>query len=253
MNKRVFALVSVTTLTGIVVMGTSLGGCKAEVVGAEPDATAPTPTSTTTATPECSKKPCIDAQPPPPPPPDACPSPEAIDATQLPWKSPTRSPGSCTQAEVDAFTSKFDTDQDLAAAKASITNTACRECIFAKDGATWAPLVENAAGEVAVLNVGGCIAIASNKDACGKAYQNWFDCRFEACAGCPDGDSTALQKCLSAASKKGAACYAAFEAVVPQCGDDQTVADAEAACDNTKYIFEAPIRAQCVGLGDADL
>jgi len=249
MVKKLFALASMTALTGVVAAA-SAAGCSTTVtdVGGTDGGGTPETSTGTDSGPKKDSGPVVEEDTGP----GTCPTPDAIDATQLPWKSPTRAPGSCTQAELDAFVAKFDTDQDLAAAKASITNTACRDCIFAKDGATWAPLVENASGQVAVLNVGGCIAIASNKDACGKAYQQWVDCRFEACGECPDGDSNAFQKCLSAASKKGAACFAAFEAVVPQCGDDQTVSDAEAACDNTKYIFEAPIRAQCIGLGDAD-
>jgi hypothetical protein len=179
---------------------------------------------------------------PDPPPGGTCPTNDPIDATSLPWKSPRKLHGSCTQPQVDAFIASFDSSKDLATAKASITSTTCRNCIFGPDGATWPPLVETAAGEVAVINVGGCIAVASNNDKCGKAYQQWSDCRFEACADCADG--TAFSSCVAAASKT--ACKAAVDAVTPACGSATVVSDAETACHNTKYIFEAPMRALCV-------
>ncbi|MBS2012079.1 MAG: hypothetical protein JST00_04285, partial [Deltaproteobacteria bacterium] len=47
----------------------------------------------------------------------------------------------------------------------------------------------------------------------------------------------------------------AFDDVVGAsgCGDTDTAANAETACDGEKYVFEGAVRAQCIGLGDGDL
>jgi hypothetical protein len=124
-----------------------------------------------------------------------------------------------------------------------ITNATCRACISgAQSSATWAPLLEDSMGQLAELNVGGCIAIASGNASCGKAYQNWFDCRFEACAACAQAD---LSTCLDAASQAGGACVNAVNNVSTVCGSAITAADT--ACQGTSFVFEGAIKAQCIG------
>jgi len=179
-----------------------------------------------------------------------CPSTNEIDATTFPWNPPTRLPGSCTEAELDAFVKHVAANDDPAKWKAGAwtDSEACRSCVFAKDGATWAPLVENASGQLAVVNIGGCVAIASGREACGRAAQQWRDCYVEACSDCSTGEKDWFQKCSELA--KVGACKKAFDALVPSCGDAQTLAAAEAACDGATFVFEGPIRAQCIGLTD---
>lgn len=154
------------------------------------------------------------------------------------------------QSELNALVKYVDENDKAKYAdwKNSVANATCRACIFGKEAdAKWKPLLENAKGELVGLNVGGCIAIASGKEACGKSYQNWFDCRFEACAMCPEGDNAAVQKCLGNASK--GACKKAFDDVGTICGD-QAIGDAETACDGAKFVFEGPIKGQCIGLAE---
>ncbi|MBX3186049.1 MAG: hypothetical protein KF819_03500 [Labilithrix sp.] len=180
-----------------------------------------------------------------------CPTTEEIDAKKLPWKPPTIAPGACTDKDLAAFVKFVDSadNNDYKQWKGSVQNTRCRDCIFGKDGQTWSPMVENAQGDLAVLNVGGCVAIATGNEACGKAYQNWVDCRISACSTCPGGEPRAVQSCLSKAND--GACKAAFTEVGTVCGEDK-VADAEKACKGSKYIFEGPIKAQCIGSGGGE-
>jgi hypothetical protein len=181
----------------------------------------------------------------PPPPGLGCPTTTPIDATTLPYQSPFVSKGSCTAGDLTALSTYVDGGGTFPGWKTSVSPT-CATCIFGKETeTTWKPILENAAGAIAQINVGGCIAVASGSDACGRAYQQWFECRPEACEGCPPGDSAALQKCY-AASTKGA-CKKAFDSVSAVCGD-QVIADAETACDGDKYVFEGGVRAQCIGL-----
>lgn len=191
------------------------------------------------------------SRPPPPQVEDAeapigCPTTGTIDATLLPYKSPFVSMGACTAGDLAALVTYVDNNGTFPGWKTSVP-VACAACIFGKETeATWKPMLEDASGTtLAQMNVGGCIAVASGSDACGKAYQQWYSCRPEACVGCPDGDSALLQKCLSAASK--GPCKKAFDGVTAVCGD-LVIADAETKCDGNKFVFEGPIRAQCIGL-----
>lgn len=127
-----------------------------------------------------------------------------------------------------------------------VTSASCRACVFgAETAAQWAPLIEDAAGQLVGLNVGGCIAVATNNVSCGKAYQNLFDCRFEACAACPSG-GTPLQACLETASKPGNACATAVQNVGTICGAGIDAAEGACSPVGTKFVFEGPIKAQCI-------
>jgi hypothetical protein len=180
--------------------------------------------------------------------PGVCPVLVPIDATLLPWAPPAISAGACSTAELDALVAYVDMNPGAKYPdwKASVANAACASCLFGNESdATWRPFLEDAAGALVQLNVGGCIAIASGSVACGKSYQEWFECRFDACTDCAPNDTAALQKCLAAASK--GACKNAFDAVGTVCGDP-TIANAETACNGDKFVFEGPVRAHCIGL-----
>lgn len=176
-----------------------------------------------------------------------CPSADVIDATKLPWKPPTPPQAVCTEKELTQLVAFVDKSSDPQSWQSGdwTTNAACRACVFAKETATWAPLVIDESGRVDSINVGGCVAIASGKEACGKAYHQWRSCYLEACGGCPEGDSARFSTCVNAANK--GACKKAFDDVVPACGDIETANDAETTCEG-KYTFEGPVRAQCIGL-----
>ena len=246
MVKKIFALASITALTGVIAAATA-AGCSSTIT--EPGNTPETGTPVVEAGPkkEAGKPGDEEVEPES----KECKGLTEVDATGLPWKAPFKSVGDCTQKDLTDLV-KYVDDNDMAKYadwKKSVASAACSACIFGKEtDATWRPLLENAKGELVGLNVGGCIAIASNDDKCGQSYQNWFDCRFEACGDCPSGDTAALQKCLSAASKGG--CKKAFDAVSTVCGDEK-IGAAETACDSDKFVFEGPIKAQCVGLSDA--
>jgi hypothetical protein len=243
MVKKMFALASVTALTGLMV-SVAAAGCSSTTTETSGGSDAATGSETSTkkdAAPPVEDDAAVDT---------TCKGTTPVDATQLPWKSPTKTIGACSEAELKTLVDYLAANDTAKYAdwKKQIGNAACNACMFGKEAdATWAPLAENAAGDLTVLNVGGCIAIATGNDKCGQSYQNWFDCRFEACADCPSGDTASLQKCLSAASKGG--CKAAFDAVGTVCGD-QAISDGETACQGDKYVFEGPIRAQCIGLAE---
>jgi len=174
-----------------------------------------------------------------------------IDATSFPWKPPTRAPGSCTDADVGAMIAFIETTPTATfeQLQESITNVACRDCVFATETTTWAPIVLNAAGTgVVALNVGGCPAILSGKEDCGRKIQQWNDCLDEACVDC-----SGFPECPETARKKD--CKNAFDAMIrpTACGDAASAQAAMDACNRPedKYTFIGGVRAQCVGLSDA--
>lgn len=238
MVKKVFALATVTALSGSI--GTiAVAGCSSS----RASDTSESGVDGSGAKPRNDAADGVDAGAS-----SGCPSIDPIDATQLPWKAPAKMVGSCADkdlADLVDYVAK-NSGAQYGDWKKSVASAACSSCIFGKETeATWKPLLEDAKGQLVGLNVGGCIAIASGSDTCGQSYQNWFDCRFQACADCPNGDTAALQKCLSAASR--GACKTAFNAVTTVC-TDAVIGDAETKCQGSKFVFEGPIRAQCIGL-----
>lgn len=244
MVKKLFALASVTALTGLMVSVAAAGCSSTTTQEGETTETGPT---TDAGKKETGTTPTGDEEEAPVS--TVCKGVTEVDATQLPWKAPFKDVGSCTAAELKTLVDYVEANDTAKYAdwKKSVTNAACNGCIFGKEAdATWKPLLENANGELVGLNVGGCIAIASNNEKCGQAYQNWFDCGFEACADCPADDSDAFGKCRNTASGAKGGCKKALENVVTVCG--QAIDVAEPACDGTKFVFEGPIKAQCIGL-----
>jgi hypothetical protein len=245
MVKKLFAVASVTALTGLIAT-VSVAGCSSTTVqDTSGDSAVAADASKDAAKPKTDGSADEDTGAPAS---GTCPTLAPIDATALPWKAPSKLVGSCTDKELTDLVTYVDANSTAKYAdwKKTVTNPSCSSCIFGKEtDATWKPLLEDASGQLVGLNVGGCIAIASNNEKCGQSYQNWFDCRFEACTDCPNGDTAALQKCLTAASK--GACKGAFDKVGTVCGDT-AIGDAETACNGDKFVFEGPIKAQCIGL-----
>jgi len=240
MVKKLFALASMTALTGVVA-SVSSAGCSTTTTTTEEDSGTPTTEAGATDAKKDTNVTPTDSGP------GTCPTTDAIDQTQYQYKGAAIKTGDCTSADIDALVAYVDANKTAkyADVKNSVTSATCKACLFTVDGATWGPLVENAKGELILINSGGCIEAASGKLECGKAYHQFEQCLDEACVDCPEGDDTALSACYKAAAK--GACKAANTAITSDC------ADAISTCSDlsTKYTFEAPAKALCVGISDA--
>jgi len=252
-KTRILSLACLGAVAGIVVPVASSGcGGKTTLWGeGGPGGTSTTtsrPTGTTTSSPPSTGRP---PRPPEDPPedPGRCPTTTPIDYSNLPYSPPAVSPGACTRAQADDFIAFIEQESDPREWKASISTPACRSCVFGlSTGATWAPILEDSAGNPLALNVGGCIAIRSGLPACGKAYQQWYDCRFEACIDC--ADDREYSRCLATANKT--ACAKAFDNVPLSCGGIEGASAAETACNSSDSLsgLHGAIIAQCVDTPD---
>lgn len=239
MMKKMFALASVTALTGLVAAVAASGCSSTTSVSGDEGGTSVSEAGTD------AKKP-IEAGEEPDTGPATCPTTDPIDATTAPWKPPAVAQGSCTEKMIVDLVAFVDANKSTPYAdlKKQITDPTCAACLFVKDGDKWGAFVEKADGSFLRNNFGGCVAVTSGKEACGKAFSQFDDCLNVACQDC--ADDAATSKCQTAAGK--GACKDGAAAFVKECTD----ATAVTACDDLAqtYTFEAASRALCVGTGD---
>jgi hypothetical protein len=242
MVKKLFALASVTGLSGLVI-AVAAAGCSSTttIPGDVPD-TGATPTDSgkgkETTPPKGDDDDTTEAGP------ATCPSTDPVAAADLPWMPPTPTKvGACTQAQLDEF-NKFLTDNPTTTNAQFIDHikksspTTCGACVVTDAAAaTWGPL-PSSNGDLVTINIGSCFSLVSGKEACGKAIQNEFDCEFVACGDCTD--DTAFDSCRTK-SQKGA-CKPYVSGIATACnGVPATVDD---ACGS----FFDSMRVQCVSL-----
>ncbi len=226
MNKPFFALSSLASLAGLVVVlvGT---GCSDDSAESTVDATEPAGGDKTAAPPETPAPPkapgggdsndngggggdtpattCMDTKP--------------YDATTVRYHPPAVKARSCTAADIkmvsDELGSSAQVSIDDVKAKLAKQSKTCGDCAFGtSDEEKWAAIVLD--GTTAFLNGGGCVSVVSEKDACGQAYQQWNTCLNDVCAACTDQD--AKTKCLTDAQQ--GPCATASKALGDGCGRD---------------------------------
>ena len=193
MVKKLFALASVTALTGLVA-ASSLAGCSDSNDG---DGGGGTPDSGAPDVKKDSKTP-VD-------PGDGDVEPESCydsgSAAILSEKVTANFPGNlCTPAEVDALLAGcFGDGASEAKCEAVQTNsTACYECVLgpieAKDSfdiPVFLPVGSGGAGQISIY---ACIAVAIGMPECAIPLTNNSFCPANACATCEDSESKACQE-----------------------------------------------------------
>jgi hypothetical protein len=254
MVKRIFALVSVSAVaaafSSIAATGCSSSDKSSAIVQAEAGtlpALADGGQSEASAATDGGSTPATDAG-------GGCMEKNAIDATQFPYTTAEKAPGSCSQADLDAL-SKFFADNagvgdiKISDWEAKVT-PGCATCVFSDGtGTTWTPILTSG-DTLKDVNRGGCIEIVSGKKACGQAYQQATECRMSAClTTCTTQDD--FNTCLSdSASIFTGPCKDAYAAITTQCGNDLDAY--ENACKGTTWTFEGPVRVQCITGGAGD-
>ncbi|MBX3263197.1 MAG: hypothetical protein KIS78_10050 [Labilithrix sp.] len=249
MIKKIFALASVSALTGLV-SAAAAAGCSSneEPKGSASDG-APPPTQTNdggddTEGREPGSRP-NDTQ--------SCMETRAIDMTRFPYARAKRAANACTTQELDEISAFFRTKaqnaQDIVISDwAKSVSEGCAACVFSDGtGAEWTPILTKG-DKLDDVNRGGCIEIASGKEACGRSYQHVAECRLEACSNTCDtaeGFTACLQDVQGIFSGP---CKGAYDALERDCGTNE-LPTYEAACKGTAFTFEGPIRVQCINGG----
>lgn len=210
MVKKLFALASVTALAGLV-SAVGVAGCTTEAAAPtdtpEDDAgTKPKKDSgPATGDTEDDEEPlCYDETP--------------LDISGIEYHGARpATPGACAPS-FDKTINDFikanpqGTWDQLKAELVSKEGSACAECIFSKDSDDkWGAIVQVDTG--AGLNIGACIGLVSDNEACGEAFYAWDLCINVACKDCEQGST-----CGSDVQQS--ACKEASEAVATACGNN---------------------------------
>ena len=177
-----------------------------------------------------------------------------MPGSQFAYTTALVKPGACTQKDIDAMAAYVkglpDGKPDMTAWMATVSAT-CAACAFTDNaGAAWGPVLTKS-GAFAGQNYGGCVEVASNNAACGKAWQQLNECILSVCHTCPQTD---VDACETAAAAKGGPCDAEGTALATGCGSNGQAYIT--ACDpgTGHYPFESGVKMQCVtgGSGATD-
>jgi hypothetical protein len=239
MIRKLFALASVSALTGLVSV-VSVAGCSSDQPGGEPAAP---DTGTNVVKPDAS----ADGPKPPPDEPDepaTCPTTVPITAKEigLTWVAPGPVQSVCSQQNLDDLKALFDKGKG-SAKYSDIEKTlgaTCGPCVFTQvKSPTWGVIVKDGTAVVADNSSGSCFGQLSD-GTCGKAV---FE--LDACVNlvCPQSCSD-RQACTSKALKGACKDYGtAFQKGCPE------AATLEPQCDN----FIKIIAVSCSGGADAGI
>jgi hypothetical protein len=250
MVKKLFALASVSALTGLVA-ATGVAGCTTETVepGATPDSGAPDAKK--------DSKGVIDDDSGDEPVDEGCEAKDAVDHTKFAYTKAFSQAAACTTTELEALTAYFDANsdkQDFSIAKwAEEVSENCGKCVFTPtDADAWGPILVKD-DKLDGVNNGGCLEVVSGKEACGQAYQQVNECLIVACLPPDQGGSGTcttqdeFNECRNAEATLTGPCGAALTAVQKECGSSLgAYIDACTPPQGAKYIFEGTIPVHCI-------
>jgi hypothetical protein len=254
MVKKLFALASISALTGIVITST-VSGCSSTTTTADPPAAAAAPDSSKPVTPKDAAPPDDAATGP-----TTCPTNTAITAADIEanvkWVPPLAPQNVCTQTNIDSLKAQFLADKaagktgtlftDIKAALGG-AGTACVKCAFGPQAAqNWPPYVELTGGGTLSNRTASCLAQVESA-ACGKAYFEFDFCLAQLACNTKDcTTSAAVTACEKTAGAKGGACYALGQEFATACPNFTANVDPAGPCASSP----AAIAASCSAYPD---
>lgn len=195
---------------------------------------------------------------------ESCASKDPVDVTTVPYAKALRSPGACSTAEVATLSSYYDLNVSTLsiAGWAGSVSEACAACAFtASDADEWGPLLFQGDSFVGA-NRGGCLEIASEKEACGRAYEQALRCMLVACLPTSQGGfgtcrtQSEFDACRTdRASLLAGPCADAYASLQTECGASLSTYEQACTPSGAKYVFQGTIPAHCGGTapgGDGD-
>ena len=195
--------------------------------------------------------------------PESCASKDPVDAAKIPYRKAKRSPGACSTEEVETLVKYYDerdpNDVSVASWAATVSET-CAACAFTPaDAEEWGPLLVEGDKFVGVSR-GGCIELASGKEACGRAYEQTVSCIVLSCLPPAQHGFGGFGTCATQAEFNACRaevvdtgpCADAYAKLEQECGSD--FGAYELACRapagspaGGRYAFEGTIPAHCGG------
>lgn len=257
MVNRVFTLAGIAALMGTVMTAGAVG-CSNDDDGA---ATTDVDAGTTDAGRDRFVPPGSDDDDEPV---ESCATKDPVDATKIPYAKALRSPGACSSAEVATLVKHYgeqDPNNISAADWAATVSEGCAACVFtAPDAEEWGPLLVEGDRFVGV-NRGGCVELASESEACGKAYEQALRCMIVACLpSSQSGFGTCRTQAEFDACRTDTGglfagpCAGAYAALQQECGSALNTYERACTPSGAKYIFQGTIPVHCGGTapdGDA--
>jgi len=249
MVSRVFTLASIATLTGAV-MAAGAAGCTNDDDGAATTDVDAGATGTDAGRDRFVPSESEDDEDEPA---ESCASKEPIDTTNIPYAKASTSPGACGSDEMAALV-KYYGEHDMntisVADWAATVSATCAACAFTpSDAEAWGPLLVE--GDTLVgVNRGGCVELASKKEACGRAYEQTISCLVLSCPtparGGTCSTSSEFDECRNEVFSTGP-CAAAYAEVNQECGSDLQAYERACRPAGAKYDIEGPLAAHCGG------
>lgn len=239
MVKKIFALASVTALTGLMAAVAASGCSSSTVVDTTPTADATPDVKTTPKDSSVEEEDSSTG-------PGTCPTTDPITAADigLTWIAPGAPQNVCNQADLDALKKVFADGKGSAKytdIEAALGAT-CGPCVFTpKTGARWGMIVKEGANPIADNSLGACFGALSTAE-CGKARFEIDSCLDIACPQTDCGTDT--QACNTKALK--GACKSFVAPYTTACPDETTLLK---NCSNFVRIIEVT----CGGGADGGL
>jgi len=242
MVKKLFALASVTALTGLTA-AVAASGCSSTTKEEPAGDSGPAVDAKTPIIPKDSAE--VDA------PAGNCPSTTPITAAdidaQLAWKAPAAIQTVCNQKNIDDLKALFvkagPTGTITYAEVETALGATCSACAFSEQtGANWQIFVKVPNGAID-NRVGSCMAQLENA-ACGKARFQWDECLDFTCQEAECGDEAKVKACKT--KTQSGACKDLTTAYAKACPNEDTQLP---ICGN---IFSA-IAISCSGGKDASI
>lgn len=157
---------------------------------------------------------------------ETCALKEKVDLASIRFQPPRILPGACSADDLEFFRNAT-VGKAVSLVKLEEIlrdhSTTCAACVFGRDGDTWAPFVD--LGDRYVVNVGGCVAVATKNVPCGKAYHVLRECQELGCSQCKT--SVDQRECFDAVQADGGACAEALATYDSECGSSSVAYEDE--------------------------
>jgi hypothetical protein len=246
--KKLFALASISGLTGLLAVSAA-SGCSSTTTAAADGTDATTGGDTTKVVPkeaaaeDTSTGPAI------------CPTTDPITAadidSQLKWAPPKAPQAVCTQQNLDDLKALIIKNGAAGTKFTDIQTTlgaTCAACAFSKDTDTnWQVYVQTTSGFLS--NRTSSCAAQVEGEACGKAYFQADICLKIACSATDCGGDAEVAACQKKAAGTGGACNALGQAFINACPNEKTTFAADGPCASSP----AAIAVTCGGGLDGGL